>query len=243
MSIRALLVDDEMLARLAIRQALASHPDVEVVGECANATEARQAMAALEPDLLFLDIRMPGVDGFYLLDGMANARPPMVVFATADARHALQAFDVNAIDYLLKPIDQGRFDQAMARVRRHRQGLGMAVPVAPPSYLRRISVTCGERVRVIATEDIDWIRADGNYVHIHAAGASHLHREPLSGLLAALDPARFLRIHRGIVVNMERIAEIHPLFRGSAKVVLRDGTHLSLSRRFRASARHALGMS
>lgn len=242
-SIRALLVDDEVLARLAIRQALASHPDVEVVGECGNAAEARQALAALEPELLFLDIRMPGMDGFRLLHGMQRSPLPMVVFATAYGQHALRAFDANAIDYLLKPIDQARFDQAMSRVRQHWQGLNAAPAAQATSYLQRISVPCGEHVRVIATTDIDWIRADGNYVQIHAAGTSHLHREPLRGLLASLDPARFLRIHRGIVVNVDRIAEVHPLFQGSAEVVLHDGTRLSLSRRFRAGARNALGMS
>ncbi|HVI56205.1 MAG TPA: response regulator [Luteibacter sp.] len=242
-AIRALLVDDEMLARLALRQALSAHPDISVVGECGNAAEAMQAIAALEPELMFLDIRMPGMDGFRLLHGMQRGALPMVVFATAYGQHALRAFDANAIDYLLKPIDQVRFDQAMCRVRQHWQGLNVvsASPSAP--YLQRISVPSGEHIRVIATADIDWIRADGNYVRIHAAGTSHLHREPLTGLLATLDPARFLRIHRGIVVNVDRIAEVHPLFQGSAEVVLHDGTRLNLSRRFRAGARQALGMS
>jgi two-component system LytT family response regulator len=242
-AIRALLVDDEMLARLALRQALASHPDIAIVGECGNAAEAKQAVAALEPELLFLDIRMPGMDGFRLLHGMQRSALPMIVFATAYGQHALRAFDANAIDYLLKPIDQARFDQAMYRVRQHWQGLNVAPTTGATSYLQRISVPSGEHIRVIATSDIDWIRADGNYVRIHAAGTSHLHREPLTGLLATLDPARFLRIHRGIVVNVDRIAEVHPLFQGSAEVVLHDGTRLNLSRRFRASARHALGMS
>ncbi|MET0937281.1 MAG: LytTR family transcriptional regulator DNA-binding domain-containing protein [Luteibacter sp.] len=241
--IRALLVDDEMLARLAVRQALAAHPDIQVVGECANATEAKQAIEALDPALVFLDIRMPGMDGFRLLHGMERSALPMVVFTTAYGQHALRAFDANAIDYLLKPIDQARFDQAMARVRQHWNGLNIAPSTSSTSYLQRISVPCGEHVRIIATSDIDWIRADGNYVCIHAAGTSHLHREPLTSLLATLDPSRFLRIHRGIIVNVDRVAEVHPLFQGSAEVVLHDGTRLSLSRRFRASARHALGMT
>lgn len=243
-AIRALLVDDEILARLAIRQALATHSDITIVGECGNATEAKQAIEALSPDLIFLDIKMPGMDGFRLLHGMRrDTALPMVVFATAYGQHALQAFDANAIDYLLKPIDQARFDQAMARVRQHWGGVNSVATTAKAAYQQRISVVCGEHVRVIAAADIDWIRADGNYVHIHANGKSHLHRETLTGLLASLDPARFLRIHRGIVVNVDRIAEVHPLFQGSAEVVLHDGTRLNLSRRFRASARHALGMS
>lgn len=246
--IRTLLVDDEVLARLALRQALATHPDVEIVGECGNAAEALQAIAALAPALLFLDIRMPGMDGFKLLHRLKPDTLPMVVFATAYGQHALRAFDANALDYVLKPIDQARFDQAMARVRQQWMGLharaaaapaaSMASPSAP--YAQRISVRIGESIRVIATEDIDWIRAEGNYVEIHAAGAGYLHRETLRHLLGALDPTRFLRIHRSTLVNVERIREIHPLFQGNAEVVLHDGTRLSLSRRFRTPALRAL---
>jgi two-component system LytT family response regulator len=248
--IRALLVDDEVLARLALRQALASHADVQVVGECGNANEALQAIAALEPALVFLDIRMPGMDGFKLLHRLKPDALPMVVFATAYGQHALRAFDADAVDYVLKPIDQARFDQAMARVRRLWAGMhapaaptGTAAPPPPLAHAQRISVRVGESIRVLAVEDIDWIRADGNYVHIHAAGARYLHRETLVHLLETLDPRRFLRIHRGTLVNVERIREIHPLFQGNAEVVLRDGTRLALSRRFRAQARQALGMS
>lgn len=249
--IRTLLVDDEVLARLALRQALAAHPDVQVVGECGNANEALQAIAALEPALVFLDIRMPGMDGFKLLHKLKPETLPMVVFATAYGQHALRAFDADAVDYVLKPIDQARFDQAMARVRRVWAGLQTAAPSnsaphppPPPSaHAQRISVRVGESIRVIATDDIDWIRADGNYVHIHVAGTRYLHRETLSRLLETLDPQRFLRIHRGTLVNLERIREIHPLFQGNAEVVLRDGTRLNLSRRFRAQARQALGMA
>jgi two-component system LytT family response regulator len=249
--IRTLLIDDEVLARLALRQALAAHPDVQIVGECGNAAEALQAITVLQPALLFLDIRMPGMDGFKLLHRMKPDTLPMVVFATAYGQHALRAFDANALDYVLKPIDQARFDQAMTRVRQHWVGLQVhaaATPMAPttpstPSRVQRISVRIGESIRVIATEDIDWIRAEGNYVQIHAGGASYLHRETLRHLLDMLDPARFLRIHRGTLVNVERIREIHPLFQGNAEVVLHNGTRLGLSRRFRTHARRALGMA
>ncbi|MDO1529665.1 LytTR family transcriptional regulator DNA-binding domain-containing protein [Fulvimonas sp. R45] len=242
--IRTLLVDDEVLARLALRQALAAHADVDIVGECGNAAEAQQAIQALEPDLLFLDIRMPGIDGFKLLHRLKPQALPMVVFATAYGQHALRAFDASAIDYLMKPIDQARFDQAMARVRRHWHGLHApaAATHAHAAHLQRISVRVGEHIRVVAVDEIDWIRADGNYVQIHANGTRYLHRETLSHLLAALDPARFLRIHRGVIVNVERIREVHPLFKGGAEVVLHDGTRLDLSRRFRAGARVALGL-
>jgi two-component system LytT family response regulator len=242
--IRTLLVDDEILARLAIRQALASHADIEIVGECGNASEASQAIAALEPDLMFLDIQMPGDDGFGLLHSLPKAPLPLVVFATAFAEHALAAFDANAIDYVLKPIDQQRFDQAMSRVKKHWYGMSASVAAsdATRNCLRRISVNTGEHSSVIPVNDIDWIRADGNYVRIHVGGKCFLHRETLRHLLESLDPNDFLRIHRSIVVNVDRIREVHTLFQGHAEVVLRDGTRLDLSRRFRAGARAALGL-
>jgi two-component system LytT family response regulator len=246
-SIRALLVDDEVLARLALRQALESHPDVTVVGECGNAAEAMQAAQALKPDLMFLDIRMPGLDGFKLLHELQPDALPMVVFATAYGQHALRAFDANALDYLLKPIDQDRFDRTMARVKRHWRGMqppaGDGTTASHKPWLQRLSVHVGEHIRVIAVDEIDWIGAEGNYVRIHAKGAVHLHRETLRHLQEVLDPAKFLRIHRGIVVNVDRVHEIHPLFNGNAEVVLRDGTRLNLSRRFRAQAGKALGLS
>lgn len=247
--IRALLVDDEVLARLALRQALESHPDVLVVGECSNAGEVMQAVEALKPDLMFLDIRMPGADGFKLLRELKPDALPMVVFATAYGQHALRAFDANALDYLLKPIDQDRFDQMMARVKRHWRGLhaatgdGKSASAGHERGLQRLSVHVGEHIRVVAVDDIDWIGAEGNYVRIHTQGTVYLHRETLRHLQEMLDPARFLRIHRGVIVNVERIHEIHPLFNGNAEVVLRDGTRLNLSRRFRAQARQTLGAS
>jgi two-component system, LytTR family, response regulator len=248
-SIRALLVDDEMLARLALRQALASHPDVTIVGECGNAAEARQAIEALEPDLIFLDIQMPDIDGFRFLHELKSGSLPMVVFATAYGQHALRAFDANALDYLLKPIDQDRFDQMMVRVRSHWRGLA---PSSDPEssrprtgeggWLERLSVQVGEHIRVITTSEIDWISADGNYVHIHAGKSTYVHRETLQRLQRALNPASFVRVHRGVIVNIERVHEVHPLFNGNAELVLRDGTRIGLSRRFRAHARRALGL-
>ena len=244
---RALLVDDEVLARVAVRQALASHADIDVVGECGNVQEARQAIAALTPDLLFLDIQMPDGSGFKLLgDGQLPDALPLVVFTTAFADHALRAFDANAIDYVLKPIDQVRFDQAMERVRRHWHGLRASlrsgVVDGGKVYLKRISVQAGECSTVIPVSDIDWIRADDNYVRIHVGAHAYLHRETLRHLCESLDPNHFLRIHRSIVVNMERIREVHTLFQGHAEVVLHDGTRLDLSRRFRSAARGALGL-
>lgn len=245
--IRALLVDDEVLARLALRQALESHPDVTIVGECGNAAEALQAIGVLHPDLLFLDIRMPGMDGFKLLHEIKPEVLPMVVFATAFGQHALRAFDADALDYLLKPIDQGRFDKTMERVRQRWRGLQRPEPPGVAAqgdgrWLQRISVHVGEHIRVIAVDAIDWVRAEGNYVRIRAEGAIYLHRETMRHLQGTLDPSRFLRIHRGVIVNVERVHEVHPLFNGNAEIVLHDGTRLALSRRFRAGARQALGL-
>lgn len=247
--IRALLIDDEMLARLALRQALESHPDVRIVGECGNAAEARQAIEALQPDLIFLDIQMPDIDGFKFLRELQPDTSPMVVFATAYGQHALRAFDASALDYLLKPIDQDRFDQTMNRVRTHWHGLEAAAargesprPGAGGAWLERLSVKAGEHIRVIATSEIDWIEANGNYVYVHAGAAAYLHRETLRQLEDTLDPTRFLRVHRAVIVNVERVREVHPLFNGNAELVLHDGTRIGLSRRFREQARRALGL-
>ncbi len=247
-SIKTLLIDDEILARLALRQALASHPEVEVAGECANAEEALKAIESLKPDLLFLDIRMPGMDGFKLLRNLSPRSLPLIVFTTAYAQHALRAFDAGVTDYVLKPIDQARFDRAIKRVRQRWQGLAPRPRgvnprgIANDAFMQRISVRVGERARIVQVADIDWIRADGNYVHIHAGTTSYLHRQTLRGMLAALDPALFLRIHRGIAVRIERIHEVRPLFNGNAEVVLHDGTRLPMSRRFRNQASTALGL-
>jgi two-component system, LytTR family, response regulator len=259
--ITCLLVEDEVLARLALRQALASHPEIEIVGECGHGAEALQAIAALRPDLLLLDIQMPGMDAFQLLRELPAAAMPLVVFVTAFDEHALRAFDARGLDYLLKPFDQARFDAAMERVQaqwRGRRGVMVSAPApstpgfppappAPPTarepaFLERLSVRRSERILLLRVDEIDWIGADGNYVRIHAGGASYLHREALSRLALALDPRRFVRIHRGTVVNLDRVREIHPLFYGDWQVHLRDGTRLTLSRRFRDGARQALGL-
>lgn len=249
--LRTLLIDDEVLGRLALRRVLASHEDVEIVGECGDAEEALRAIEALAPDLLFLDIQMPGMDGFDLLRGLSPDTLPLVVFETAYEQHALRAFDAGAVDYVLKPIDQTRFDQAMVRVKEHWLGPHADLQSARPppdapgetnTHVERISVRTGEHIRVIQAADIDWVHADGSYVHIHVGGESFLHRKTLRHLLASLDQSLFLRIHRSVAVNLDRVHEIHPLFQGNAEVVLHDGTRLSLSRRFRSNARRVLGV-
>lgn len=251
--IRCLLVDDEVLARLALRQAMASHPEIEIAGECGQGAEALQAIQALRPDLLLLDIQMPGMDAFELLRALPAAELPLVVLVTAFDEHALRAFDARALDYLLKPLDQVRFDAAMERIKAQWRGRRTGPAPTPASaasavlghgarFLERLSVRKAEHIVVLRVEEIDWIHADGNYVRIHAAGATYLHREALSRLAAGLDPARFLRIHRATLVNLDRVKEIHPLFYGDCQVLLADGTRLTLSRRFRDRARQVLGL-
>lgn len=247
--IRTILVDDEVLARLSLRQALASHAQVEVVGECGNADEALQAIDILQPDLVFLDIQMPGLDGFGLLQRLPPGALPLVVFASAFDQHALRAFDAGALDYVLKPIDQERFDRCMARVARQWQHLaGSSRPLrhtafnTPAGAVKRFSVHAGEHIRIIRADEIDWVAGDGNYVRLHVGGSALLHRETLRNIEAALDPALFVRIHRSTIVNIDRIKEVHPLFRGNAQILLHDGTRLLLTRRFREGARSALGL-
>jgi two-component system LytT family response regulator len=246
--LRCLLIDDEVLSRLALRQALALHPDCTVVGECANSSEALTAIPAVQPDLVFVDIQMPGMDGFALLRTLPATQIPLVVFVTAFDDHALRAFDAQAVDYLLKPLDQARFDTAMEKVRAHWRGQRATPPAALPlqanaagAPLQRLSVRKDEHVVVVPVEEIGWIQAEGNYVRIHTPKTSYLHREALSHLEAELDPRSFLRIHRSAVVNIDRIREIHPLFSGDCEVRLEDGTRLTLSRRYRERARAVLG--
>ncbi|WP_266156893.1 LytR/AlgR family response regulator transcription factor [Dyella silvatica] len=248
-AIRAVLVDDEVLARLSLRQALAAHPQVDIAGECGNAADALQAIRLLHPDLVILDIQMPGMNGFELLRRLPADALPLVVFASAFDQHALQAFDAGAVDYLLKPIDQARFDLCMQRIgqRLHRLSQHATPPrhtafAAAEPFVQRFSIRVGEHLRVVRVEDIDWIAADGNYVRLHLAGTALLHRDTLKNVEATLDPARFLRIHRSTMVNIDRIKEWHPLFHGDAEIVLHDGTRLTLSRRFRDGARHRLGL-
>ena len=246
--LQALLVDDEVLARLALRQALALHPDVEVVGECGNGTEALAAVPLLKPDVLFLDVQMPGMNGFEFVEALrergAPGLAPLVVFVTAYDRHALKAFEAQAMDYLLKPLDQERVDLALAKVRAQVRGRSPVAELDPVTsgapYLNRINVKRGDRIHLLKVDDIDWIEAEGNYVALHTEGAKYLHRETLSGLERRLDPARFVRIHRGTLVNLDRVAEIQPLFYGDAHVLLRNGTKLTMSRRYRDKAKEAL---
>lgn len=252
-SITALIVDDEPLGRDLVRHMLAAHPDFHVVGECGDGEQALAAIKRHTPQVVFLDIKMPRLDGMSLLDRLPASVRPLVVFITAHDRYAIQAFAENAFDYLLKPFDQARFDQTIARARqRLRQldaaRLGQSVrsmlggnEMKPA--LDRIVIRETGRVFFVEVADIGWLEAEGNYVALHVVdGKTHLVHETLAKLEARLDASRFVRIHRSTIVRVDRIKELLPHFNGEYVVVLKDGTRLKLSRSFLDTARVALGL-
>ena len=248
--IRALLVDDEPIARRGIRQQLQSEADVEIIGECSNGQEAVAAIRKHAPDLVFLDVQMPLLSGFDVVEEIGVERLPAVVFVTAYDEHAIRAFEVNALDYLLKPIEERRFQKTLNRVRdqlsqspdrRLNEKLSALLrllekPETVPSdrpYLERVVVRDNERVLILPVAEIDWIGAHGNYVQIHTRIKPRLLRETMDGMERKLDPATFVRLRRSTIVNAERIKELKPLFNGEYAVILKDGTELTSSRRFR----------
>jgi two-component system LytT family response regulator len=217
--------------------------DVELIGEYAGGPDTVHAIRTLHPDLVFLDIQMPGMDGFSLLREVGPDHLPLVVFVTAFDQHALEAFRVHALDYLLKPFDRERFLDALERareqIRQKRQGelqakLTTLLDVSRPAQrMERILVKSAGRISFLKAEEVDWIEAQGDYVRLHAGGKKHLIREKISELEQQLPPERFIRIHRSTMVNIDRIKEMQPLFYGEYAVILHDGTRLTLSRSFR----------
>ena len=249
--IRALVVDDEALARRGVRQLLAAHPDVTVVGECRDGPTALAALTELRPDLLFLDIQMPELDGFTVLRQHAattgDAVRPLTVFLTAYEDFALDAFDVEAVDYLVKPVDEQRFGEAMRRVRqrlaRPSSGVGSPAEVMaaePTPQVRHLVIGTPQGWRVITYDEIDWIGADDYYVSVCSSGRRYLLRESMASLEERLDRTQFVRIHRRAIVNIGRVRELRTVD-GDPVVVLRDGTRLPVSRRRRAALLAALG--
>lgn len=257
MPIRVLIVDDEPLARDTIRLLLEDRAPFEIIGECKDGEEAVAAIQADKPDLVFLDIQMPGKNGFDVVRAVGPEQMPVVIFATAYDQYALQAFEAHALDYLLKPYDDERFekaldralkriqerqigaigDQLMSLVETHRTD-PEAAPAAPEpepdptTPLERIMIKERDALFFVKTEDIDWIEAAGDYVALHVGKKSHLLRESMSGMETKLDAKRFVRIHRSTIVNVERIKELRPYFHGDYIVYLKDNTELRLSRRY-----------
>jgi two-component system LytT family response regulator len=250
--IRTLIVDDEELARANIRLRLEGEADVEIVGEAGDGFSAMRAIQKLSPDLMFLDVRMPRRGGFEILERMRAKQRPLVVFVTAYDQYAAKAFDTHAVDYLLKPISQSRFQEALRRVRSEisrsdesreepadDQGHAAEPPhragdhISPASPLRRLAVKVGDRFRLLKPEDIDWVESAANYVRLHVRDSSFLLRMTMDELEEKLDRQQFTRIHRSRIVNADRIIEISPTLNGDFDVLLRDRTTLRLSRAYR----------
>jgi two-component system LytT family response regulator len=238
-SIRAVVVDDEPLARAGMRALLEDDADLTVVAECANGHEAVTALRAHAPDLVLLDVQMPGLDGFGVVRAIGADRMPVVVFATAFDRYALQAFEARALDYLLKPFTDERFRDVLGRAKEQvrQRRLGALAAQSPPT---RLEVRLGNRVAFVRLDDVDWVEAADYYVRLHVGPASHLVRETMQELEARLDARRFVRVHRSAIVNVERVRELRTVAAGRHEVVLRDGTRLPLSRSRREPVARAL---
>lgn len=252
--IRVVVVDDEPLAREMISELAKGDVEIEIVAECANGTEALTAVREHSPDLLLLDVQMPELGGFALLEALKAEleRLPPVIFVTAYDQYAVRAFEFHALDYLLKPFDRERFEAAIARakghIRRERNGnldqriLALLEELkAGPSYLERLVVKTAGRVFFLSMDEIDWIEAEGNYVSVHTTKKSYILRETIGSLEAQLDPKKFVRIHRSAIVKIDRIRELQPWTHGEYHVVLQDGTELTLSRNYRENLQVVLG--
>jgi two-component system, LytTR family, response regulator len=236
--VRVLIVDDEELARQVLREYLSSHADVELVAECANGFEAVKAVAEQKPDLVFLDIQMPKLDGFEVLELIGPGAA--VVFVTAYDSYAIKAFEVHAVDYLLKPVGAERFEAALRRARERLSGRlpGHTLPAAelaaaarPPSqYLDRIPIRDGTRVFIVPVSKLDYAEAQDDYVALASEGKKHLKQQTIASLESALDPSRFLRVHRSYIVNLERVARVEPYRRDSHVAVLTTGAQLPVSK-------------
>jgi two-component system LytT family response regulator len=250
---RVLIADDEPLARERLRMLLAGETWLQIVAECQNGTEAIAAIDRLHPDLVFLDVQMPGATGFEVIEAVRPDRMPLIVFVTAFDKYALRAFDVHALDYLLKPFDRERFGQSLARARQQlerpgngdleRRLLALVQDLRAAPRLERFVIKSGGRVFFVRADEIDWIEAAGNYVKLHVGRDAHLFRETMSTLESRLDPDTFFRIHRSHIVNIERVKELQPWFNGEYVVFLRSGTRLTLSRGYREKLQERIGRS
>lgn len=254
--IRALIVDDEPPARENLRLLLEAEADTEVVAECGSGRVAVAAIAEHRPDVVFLDVQMPGMDGFDVIRAVGPEAMPITVFVTAYDRYALQAFEARALDYLLKPFDDARFRETLDRVRTRLrekeegdlarrlralvedEGSGDSGPARP---ITRLTVRERDRVRVLALDAVDWFEAAGDYVRVHAAGRTHLIDDTMKELEAGLDPERFVRIHRSTIVRVDRIRELEPSSHGDWLVRLEGGVELRMSRTRREAVERALG--
>jgi two-component system LytT family response regulator len=251
--ITVLIVDDEPLARKFIRRMLEIDHTVEIVGECGNGKEAVAVILEKKPDLVFLDVQMPEMDGFTVIETLGVENIPNVVFVTAYEQYAIRAFEIHALDYLLKPFDQPRFDKAMRHVREkfsnRQQTQSEQKQIAAllenvrqkPQFLDRLVIKTGGRIIFLKTEEIDWIQADDKYAHLHTGNKSHLVRQTLGAMETQLDPQKFIRIHRSAIVNVGRIKELQPMFTGEHTIIMENGTKLTLSRSYKNKLFELLG--
>ena len=250
--IRALIVDDEALARKFIRRMLRDDRDFEIIGECGNGKEAVARIKEDIPDVVFLDVQMPEMDGLAVLESVGIERLPEIIFTTAYEQYAIRAFELHALDYLLKPFDQARFKDAIKyakeRFRSGHQNDGRTQIRAlleniknKSQYLERLVIKSGGRITFLRTDEINWIEADDKYVHLHTGKARPMVRQTLSAMEEQLDPAKFRRVHRSAIVNVDRIAELQSLFSGEYSILLQDGTKLTLSRNYKDKLFDLLG--
>jgi two-component system LytT family response regulator len=248
MKLRTLIVDDEALARQRLRQLLEAEPEIEIIGECADGREAVAAIRGTSPDLVFLDVQMPELDGFGVLEALASQPMPLIVFVTAYDKFALRAFEVHAVDYLLKPFDRERFQaalrHALEQARNKAAGLHTQPQAAVLTQLRphtqpldRLAVKTGPHIVWVPLDDIDWIESADNYVELHTGPSSHLLRETLNALEERLPPEKFVRISRSAMVNPQRIKALRRLLYGGYEIRLLTGATLTLSRRYRHKLR------
>jgi two-component system, LytTR family, response regulator len=253
--IRTLIVDDEPVARRGIRRELEREPDVLIVGECADGYQAVATIQEQAPDLVFLDLQMPELDGFGVIEAIGSEHMPVVIFVTAYHQHALQAFEVHALDYILKPFNKERFQHAMQRARKQIQHVNSddlserllallqeseSMRREPPKYLERLVVKTAGRIFFLHTEEIHWIEAADNYVRLHTIKDSHMIQGTMSRLESKLNPEMFLRIHRSAIVNIKYIKELHPLFHGEYAVHLSSGKELTSGRTYRENIQRLL---
>jgi two-component system LytT family response regulator len=245
----ALIVDDEPASRSRIRNLLKSAADIEVVAECGNGDEALEVIRQLGPSIVFLDVQMPGIDGFEVVRRLDPKTMPLIIFVTAFDQYAVDAFEVHALDYLVKPVRRVRFEQTLERARetlRNRRDEWrervLTLNGARPQRINRVVLRTRNRIFWVAAESIDWIEAAGNYAAVHIGPESHLIRETMSTIAERLDPQRFLRVHRTAIVNLDRVREVIQVARGEYVLLLADGsTRVPLSRSYRARLEFLLG--
>lgn len=241
---RVAIVDDEPLARLAVRTRLTQRGAYDIVGEFGDGDTAAAGLSALRPDLVFVDVEMPGKSGLAVLAALPPDTRPMAILLTAYDDHALRAFELDVLDYLLKPVDDERFDEALERAARafpyRRAQLSPAAPRVAPSLRHRFSVRIGTRTVLLAAADVERIEADGDYAALHAGGKTYLLREPLQALATQLDPRQFQRVHRSAIVRLDMVSELRTLTNRDSLLRLRDGTLLRASRTYMPALLDAL---